>query len=123
MLAMAGQPLLPEQHVDGFSLAPLLGGEGKIDRETLFWHFPHHHRRGGKSSNGGGIRKANFKLVEFFGSEKIELYDLEEDIGEIKDLAPSRPAVVEALRAELENWRRQVGAKIPAGANELKAGK
>jgi len=43
MLQMAGLPLNPKQHIDGISLVPLLKGENKLDREALYFHYPHYH--------------------------------------------------------------------------------
>ena len=40
LLELAGLPLRPKQHVDGRSLRPLLTGQGTLQRDALFWHFP-----------------------------------------------------------------------------------
>ena len=33
--------------VDGVSIAPLLRGSDKVDREALYWHYPHYSNQGG----------------------------------------------------------------------------
>jgi hypothetical protein len=41
------------------------------------------------------------------GAESVELYDLNRDPGETRNLAPARPARVKQLRAELEAARAE----------------
>ncbi len=60
LLEIAGAPLRPEQHLDGVSLVPLLTQEGSLDRDALFWHYPHYANQGGFP--GGAVRMGDFKL-------------------------------------------------------------
>ena len=111
MLTMAGLPLRPEQHQDGISLERLLLGTGRPNHPSLYWHFPHYHGSGNIPSSA--IRTDNFKLIEWLEDGTIELYDLENDIGEIHNLAATMPQKAEELRKLLDNWRRHVDAKMP----------
>lgn len=110
LLDMACLPLRPPQHQDGLSLAPLLKGTGALNREALFWHFPHYHS-GVKP--GGSMRAGDWKLIEFFEDDRVELYNLKDDIGETRDLAWKLPDKVAALRGRLRGWREAVGAQMP----------
>jgi len=110
LLEAAGLPLRPEQHCDGTSFLPLLRGEA-IERDPLFWHYPHYSNQGG--APGCSIRLGDHKLIEFFEDGKLELYNLRDDIGEDDDLAPDSPALRDELHARLMEWREQVGAVIP----------
>ena len=111
LLDLAGLPARPSQHVDGVSLAPLLqGGDGE-PHPALYWHFPHYHGSGNTPS--GAIRKGPLKLIEWFDDDRVELYDLARDPGESRDLASDRPADTARLRAELVQWRLDVGADMP----------
>ncbi|MCP4641484.1 MAG: sulfatase, partial [bacterium] len=98
------------QTQDGESLVPLLTQSGAPSRDTLYWHYPldKPHFLGGRSS--GAIRKGDMKLIEFYDTGAVELYDLAEDIGEATDLAAKQPDTVKALRADLDAWRKRVGA-------------
>lgn len=99
---------------DGLSLVPLLRGSGSIDRQELFWHYPHHqHYQLGGTMPYGAIRSGDLKLIEFFNDMHVELYDIRADIGEEHDLAAERPQVAAALRARLHAWRKEVGAQLP----------
>lgn len=110
LLDMACLPLRPPQHQDGLSLAPLLKGTGALNREALFWHFPHYHSG---VEPGGSMRAGDWKLIEFFADDRVELYNLKEDIGETRDLAGKLPDKVAALRGRLRGWREAVGAQMP----------
>jgi arylsulfatase A-like enzyme len=113
MLEMAGLPSKPAQHVDGVSLVPLLRQRGALEREAVYWHYPHYHGSGNRPS--GAVRAGDYKLIEWYEDGRIELYNLKEDIGEENDLAASLPDKVAELRRMLHAWRNEVGAKMPEG--------
>jgi arylsulfatase A-like enzyme len=111
MLQAAGLDLIPEQHCDGVSLLPLLKGADSLERDAIFWHYPHYGNQGG--TPGSSVRTGDHKLIEFFEDGHIELYNLREDIGEERDLADSEPQVAQQLQDMLVRWREKVQAKIP----------
>ena len=111
MLQMAGLPLKPKQHVDGVSLVPLLKGKGKLEREAIYWHYPHYHGSGNKPS--GAIRAGDYKLIEWYEDNSVELYNLKDDIGEKNDLAATMPEKAAELRNMLHRWLKQMKATVP----------
>ena len=111
---MAGLPPEEEQALDGISLVPLLNQTGTIPERALFWHYPHYqHYQLEGTTPYGAIRRGDFKLIEFYGDSRVELYDVRADPGEQLNLAERKPAVVEALRTELHDWRDSVDAQMP----------
>lgn len=96
--------------VDGTSLTKLLYGQGGLQRETLYWHYPHYSNQ--TSRPGAAIRHGNVKLIEFYDSGRRELFDVRKDIGESRNLIEQRPEVARELQAKLDAWRRDVGAKM-----------
>lgn len=110
LLEIAGLQSKPDQHLDGWSLVPLMLGTGELDR-AFFFHFPHYHGSGNRPS--GAARVGDYKLLEWFEDGKIELYDLSTDIGESRDLAGERAEVAGELREILEGWRQSIGAQMP----------
>ena len=110
ILEATGVKMPADQVNDGESLVPLLRGAGQLRRQALFWHYPHY---GAATTPYGAVRKGDFKLIEFFETGKLELYDLGKDIGESKDLAESMPARTQELQELLRAWRRDVGAQMP----------
>jgi arylsulfatase A-like enzyme len=97
--------------VDGVSLAPLLKTGAKVERDALYWHYPHYH--GGGATPHSAIRKGDFRLIHFYEDDRDELYDLAHDIGETKDLAAAQPAKAKELRAQLDAYLKSVGAQMP----------
>ena len=116
MLEIADLPPKPEQHRDGVSLVPLLTGEGPIEREDLFWHYPHYSNQGGFP--GGAVRSGDYKLVERFEDGGLHLYHLQMDIGERHDLAAERPEIVRSMQKKLHAWYREVDAKFLEAKSE-----
>ena len=109
-LAAAGEPLRPNQHRDGLSLQPLLKGNDSLDREAIYWHFPHYNQHP-SAVPSSVIRRGPWKLIETFDPEGIELYNLDEDLSETTNLASQHPDIVDALRQQLNAWRNDVGAE------------
>jgi len=111
MLELAGLPAMPEKHADGVSIVPLLKGGRTLEPRPLFWHYPHYH--GSTWTPGASIREGDWKLIEFYHWEKVELYNLLEDPGERHDLSQSHPEKTRELLDKLHAWQRQMGAKMP----------
>ena len=99
----------PEDNVDGVTLSPLLTGGTNAPR-PLFWHYPHYSNQGGKP--GGAIREGDFKLIEFYETGRVELFDLKS--GENRNLAedPAHAARVKAMVGKLDAWRIKTGAQM-----------
>ncbi|MBL8205524.1 MAG: sulfatase [Blastocatellia bacterium] len=113
--------------VDGMSLLPLLTGRGNLTRDALYWHYPHYSNQ---SINGGhfdqpgaAIRQGDYKLIEFYQANHVELYDLKHDLSEQRDLARSRPQQAQKLRQKLAAWRASVGAQMMTLNPNYKAAK
>lgn len=111
MLQMAGLSLMPKQHVDGVSMVPLLTGTGKLERKAIYWHYPHYHGSGNKPS--GAIRAGDYKLIEWYEDNSIELYNLKDDIGEKNDLAARMLEKAAELRRLLHQWLKETKATVP----------
>jgi len=111
MLEMSGLPAKPEQHVDGVSLVPLLKQKGRLERKAIYWHYPHYHGSGSKPS--GAVRAGDYKLIEWYEDNSVELYNLRDDIGEKSDLAAKMPDKAAELRGMLHRWLRQIKATVP----------
>ncbi len=111
ILDVVGIDLIPQQHQDGVSIYPLLKNEDNFERDTIYWHFPHYGNQGG--TPGCSVRKGNYKLIEFFEDNRLELYDLENDVGEKNNLSKKYPNITQDLHHQLIEWRESVHAKIP----------
>ncbi len=110
ILEMAGLPPKPDQHVDGVSLVPLLRNPfSKYDRGPIFFHYPHYANQGGFPASA--IRKGDYKLIQDLEDGAYELYDLKTDPGEHNNLEQLEAETTKELAAELNSWRKEVGAE------------
>ena len=93
-------------------MLPLLRGEAELKRDALFFHYPNYafHRA---NRLGGAIRKGDHKLIEYFDDGSLELFNLEEDLGEKNNLAEANPQLAGELAQRLRDWRRSVNANMP----------
>ena len=116
------------QPVDGRSLMPLLNGAvSTFGDRPLFWHFPAYlqayqvwdEQRDPlfRSRPCSVIRAGKWKLHQYFESGDLELYDLENDIGETTNLSDEQPKVTARLLARLQSWREEIDAPVPVKPN------
>jgi arylsulfatase A len=106
----SGARYATEMNWDGVSLAPTCREPGvKSSRAALYWHYPHYHH----SRPSGAVRAGEWKLIEFFDTATLELYNLKDDLSEAHDLATAQPERVRELHGLLKKWRQEVGAQMP----------
>jgi arylsulfatase A-like enzyme len=112
LLEAAGLPLRPAQHVDGVSFMPALRGDKSFDRGPITWHYPHYITlaRGEPSS---AIRDGRYKYLYFYDGDRQELYNLDRDPGEQKNLARLLLDKAAELKAQLDRALADQGAKFP----------
>ncbi|MFP6765006.1 MAG: sulfatase/phosphatase domain-containing protein, partial [Planctomycetaceae bacterium] len=115
LLEVLGEQPIEKQLLDGVSILSTLKDPTQTPRRNaLYWHYPldRPHFLGGVSA--GAVRKGNWKLIEFYETGKTELYSLGDDPGEHSDLSAEQPETTAGLKAELANWRKTIGARIPS---------
>ena len=114
LLAMAGLEDAPEHRPDGVSLVPLLRQTAALKRDALYWHYPHHqHYQLGGAMPYGAIRAGDYRLIEFYDDQHLELYNLRDDIAESRNLAMQMPEKARELQQRLHAWRQEVAAQMP----------
>ena len=121
ILGATGLPKRPLQHVDGVDLSSVLKGRSRIDRQSLFWHYPHYNQHP-QNFPATVIRKGHWKLIEILDTGELELYNLVLDVGEQNNLADVHSGLVQSLLAEMRAWRAEVNAD-PMRSNPLYEGK
>ena len=110
-LEMAGIDTLEgvEQTIDGVSFVPLLRGEPNSQKDRpIFWHYPNTYDEEPYSV----VRSGTWKLIYRHAEKSLELYNLDDDIGERNDLAKHRPEKVTELVSILSNHLKQSGARM-----------
>jgi arylsulfatase A-like enzyme len=116
ILELCGVPSVAEPAsagpIDGLSFAPLLRQpQSHLNREALFFHYPHYYAT---TTPVSAVRARDWKLLEYFEDNHVELYHLSDDPGEQHDLAAQQPQRAEQLRTMLHSWRTEVGAQSPS---------
>lgn len=94
--------------IDGVSLLPLLTEQTPLPERSLFWHYPHYGNQGG--APGAAVIDGDWKLIEWFDSHTIELFNLQTDPSETKNLAATQPDRVKSLSDRLQAWQNEVQA-------------
>ena len=112
ILAATGLDLNSTIPNDGDNLIPLLEGKKEFKNRALYWHYPNFafHR---DNRLGSAIREGDHKLLHFYDTDSIELYDLKKDIGEKNDLSDEMPQLAQRLKGKLSSWLKASGALMP----------
>ena len=94
---------------------PLLKKTGTVKREALYWHYPNYigARHPGGARPCSVIRQGDWKLIESFENNRLELFNLKDDLGEQVDLAAKMPAKAKALQRQLAAWRAKAKVQMP----------
>ena len=113
--------------LDGVDLNPIFQEE-KIEERALYFHFPIYleaynvQKDDGydpifRTRPGSVIIKDNWKLHNYFEDNILELYNLEDDVSELKDLSQENKEIALELFNELKKWRERRKAPIPNKIN------
>ncbi|MEM6258578.1 MAG: sulfatase [Planctomycetota bacterium] len=130
-LAEAGRGKLPTtQPIDGVSLMPVLRDpKAKLGREAIFFHFPAYLQgySGGEGAEAqrppwratpcSVIRAGNWKLIEYFETGEVELFNLANDPGEQNDLSKNEVFRMLELKRSLKAWQEETNAPVPTEKN------
>lgn len=116
-LELAGAPK-PPQTLDGESMVALFKSPtAKLKRDAIYTHFPGYLEGYGtgkwRTAPVGTIQMGDWKLLEFFETGRLELYNLRDDLGEKNNLAEKMPERVRELHTRLAEWRKSTNAAMP----------
>jgi arylsulfatase A-like enzyme len=94
---------------DGVSIMPLVKKD-KMKARPLYWHYPHYSNQGVEP--GSAVRLGKYKLIDNFEKGRQELYNLDKDISETKDISATYPDKTNELYNLLKEWRNKTKAKM-----------
>lgn len=121
ILDLAGLPRSQWPAVDGTSLRPLFTTPSHFGRDQVYWHFPQIVADGqGKIYPYGIIREGPLKYIRYYTTKTYPggptradaLFDLDADLDEQTNLAPSRPADIARFRALLDAHLAETNAQL-----------
>ena len=110
---LAGIPLT--KNIDGLSILPVLEGRPGKNHPYLYWEF---HENNGRQAVRYGKWKGVRLNVGKNANPPIELYDLEKDPGEQKDMAAQHPDIVRQIKQFMQE-AHQPNKDWPLLANEV----
>ncbi len=91
--------------LDGENISKLFfSGKDTGSKRRFYFHFPHYTNQGGRP--GGAVIEGKWKLIENYEDGSLELYDLETDVGETRNLISAEPRIARRLHNALIEWRR-----------------
>mgnify|MGYP005843198879 FL=1 len=111
LLDLAEIPPQTDIVLDGISIAPYLKNPSQVDERTFVWHYPHYH--GSEWRPGSAIRQGNWKLIEFYESGKLELYNLNTDVSEQQNVIDDHPDLARELRNTMHQYIDERGGRYP----------
>jgi arylsulfatase A-like enzyme len=100
IMDFASIPIPAERKLDGTSMKALLLNWAEFPRRQLFWGY--------EPKLGTAMRDGNWKMI--VSSTKYELYNLENDIAESRNLVAEYPDRAKTMKETLVNWSKAVSA-------------
>lgn len=112
-LDMAGLPQRPDDHLDGESITEILKGNTHERTKPLYWHSPAARPTSTGDDNSSAMRVGDYKIIDWYDHDKVELFNLKNDLGESHDLSEIEPgktaemlALLNETKDEVLNWTR-----------------
>jgi len=100
--AAAGAKLPGDRVYDGKDMLPVLRGQKKGPlHKTLFWY---------DGADQWAVREGKWKLL--FRKGSLELYNLQEDIGEKNNLVKQNPEIIKGLQWAYQAWKNQMAPQL-----------
>lgn len=125
-LAVAGIKKPKNKILDGRSLVPILQGK-KLPKRPLFWDFPIYLQKYTtpnqnsdvcfRTRPGSSVRLGSWVLQQYYEDNHLELYNIDIDLGERKNLVKTFPKKTNKLHHLLAQWRKKVHAPVPTKLN------
>lgn len=103
--------------IDGKSYASVLKGKDNWKDRTVYWISRKARPHSTGDSKAAVVRSGDYKLIQFLGTDKIELYNLKEDISEEHNLSEKEPSKAAQMLQLLKDWKKEmlVPARLDVG--------
>lgn len=108
----AGGTTAEFDQLEGTDLMPLFQGRDSLERDALYWHFPHN-RMEVTHYMGSTILQDDWKFYQGYGFIEDALFNLKTDPMEKTNVLSEYPEQADRLRKKLGKWLETVDAKMP----------
>ncbi len=111
LVDVCGLKLAEGVNLDGVSLKRVLtkGSQPKLLERDFYWHKADERIAPTGDYISSAVRSGDYKLIDFYGQKRVELYNIAEDIGEKNNLIDREPKLAKELQGKLDAWRKEVG--------------
>ncbi len=113
LLSLTGVPGDAKQNseMDGVDFTALLTRGERVERDAIYWHYPHYHLEGALPHSA--VRSGDWKLIHVYEEAVPHLYNLKESQSEMNDVGDKYPEKRDELFQRLCAWRARVNAQPP----------
>ncbi len=98
LLALAGLPLRPDQHLDGLDILDRQK-QKLFHKREMYWYYPQKHVSGHTPS--AAVRKGDYKLILDIKTDETKLFNVKKDISESREISSVRRKLAASLKAQL----------------------
>ena len=108
--------------IDGTSLKPLLTlkGQDELYSRDLYWHKASQRPTSTGDYVSTALRCGNYKLIDFYLQDRIELYNLALDPNESTNIASLNKEIAQSMLNKIDLWRSKLNVKIASEKNHNK---
>lgn len=109
LLDLCSLQMSAKKSFDGVTLRAAIesGKQSDLKKRDLFWHKEDERVDATGDYISSSVLSGNYKLIDFYGQSRVELYDLSKDLSETKNLVGSKPEVAKRLMDKLNAWREE----------------
>ena len=89
--ALTGASAPASHRIDGENLLPLFQQTGPLQRDTIYWHYPHYHPGG--ATPYSAVLAENWRIIRFHEDQHTEI----DPLAEIAMIRPDLPVIAVEL--------------------------
>lgn len=92
--------------IAGKSFMPVLNKKEKWNDRTIFWHATKNRPESTGEYKYSAVRDGDYKLIHFYETDVVELYNIKKDPSEKNNLAITHASKTNSLMSKLTDWKK-----------------
>lgn len=101
LISLSGGKVPEDRTLDGENILPILKSPESAEPRSFFFEY----------RNFSAVRDGKYKLLRTKPGRNFMLFDLEQDLGETKDLSAKHPEIVAKLKSAYQTWKSDVTSR------------